>query len=204
MTRRRPSVALIFEAVLLVMATACETPSAAPATPEVIVRPPIPPGWTTISSDAGDVRLTMPPDFEPVFTDDGVLAQPPPDVDGGIPALEIWASGPASIVPQPESGAQLRTWLERSAWLPSAGDDGVTTVAGRTERELALPAGRALEVAITVQPGTDAASRVVVYAIATDGGIAIVRIIGLPPARLEERADELLTVAALVEFGAER
>jgi hypothetical protein len=107
-------------------------------------------------------------------------------------------------VPQPESGAQLRTWLERSAWLPSAGDDGVTTVAGRTERELALPAGRALEVAITVQPGTDAASRVVVYAIATDGGIAIVRIIGLPPARLEERADELLTVAALVDFGAER
>jgi hypothetical protein len=204
MTRRVRSIAYTTMAVVLAAAAACDAPSAARATPEVIDRPPIPPGWTTISSDAGDVRLTLPPDFEALFTGDGVIAQPAADEAGGAPGLEIMALGPVSVVPQPASGEPMRTWLDASSWVPRAGDGGVTRVSGRADRELVLPAGRAIEVAVTVDPGTDAASRVVVYAIATDDGIAVLRFVGFPPVRFEERADEMLLVAALVGFGAER
>ena len=69
-----------------------------------------------------------------------------------------------------------------------------------TQREVFLPSGAALQVAITAQPGTADESRVVVYAIATEGGLAILRFVG-SPARMDARMDELLLIALLAEFG---
>ena len=51
-----------------------------------------------------------------------------------------------------------------------------------------------------MDPGLPSASRVVVYAIDTGNGIAIVRFVGNPGV-MEERAGQLRLVAALAEFG---
>ena len=97
------------------------------------------------------------------------------------------------------SGEQVSAWLAQQFWVPVAGDGGVTQTADRSEREVVLPAGRALEVAITAMPGSPEESRVVVYAIATEGGVAIVRFVG-SPARMVARSDEVRLIAVLAEF----
>ena len=180
----------------LLAGCASATSSVQPTTPE---RPAPPDGWAEVASDAGDVRLGLPADFVTIFTATGIMAQEPA-ANGQTPQLEVLASGPADVVPQPRSGQQLRTWLEESWWVPASGDGGVTETRDATQREVFLPSGPALEVAITAQPGTGDESRVVVYAIATEGGVAIIRFVG-SPARMEARVDELLLIALLAEFG---
>ena len=179
--------------LLLILVASCST--SAPE-PTAATLPDRPAGWRSIASDAGDVALLVPPDFEASFTAEGVLAQPA-DQDGAS-TLEIWAHGPVSV-PQPTAGETLRDWLEQSGWVPVAG--GVTTIGDRTDREVLLASGRALQVALTVQPRTPEESRVVVYAVQTQTGIAILRFIGWPPQRIHERADELEIVAQLATFG---
>ena len=66
--------------------------------------------------------------------------------------------------------------------------------------EVDLAAGRALEVDVTVDPALPNAARVVVYAIETGDGIAIIQLVGNPEV-MEERAGELRLVAMLAEFG---
>jgi hypothetical protein len=56
-------------------------------------------------------------------------------------------------------------------------------------------------VEITALPGTPEASRVVAYAIATDRGFGVLRILGHPDA-VSTRADELAVVPLLIEFAA--
>ena len=80
-------------------------------------------------------------------------------------------------------------------------DDGVTRVANRTEGAAKLPAGPALVVALSVGPGTASESRAVVYAIETEDGIAILRVVGAPSV-LDERADDIRLMTMLAEFGA--
>ncbi len=185
---------LLFMAVAV---AACGAP--APTVPATLARPDVPQGWTTIASDEGDLWLTVPPDFEPVSTVSGVLAQPPVQ-DDGKSMLEVWATGPVAV-PQPEGGEPIRRWLDRNGWAPVSG--GSLVIEEITERELVLPSGRALELVLVAQPGTDEASRLVIYAIATEEGFGIVRIIGSPPRRLDERASELELVPLLVKFGDE-
>lgn len=182
-------------AVLSVL-TGCVAPASS-VEPTIPARPAIPDGWVEVTSDAGDVRLALPADFDAIFTAAGILAQEP--APNG-PELEVLASGPADVAPQPRGGEQIRPWLEQSSWVPVAGEGGVTETGGNAQRELILPAGPALEVAITAMPGSPDESRVVVYAIATDGGLAIIRFIG-SPARMDARADELRLIALLAEFG---
>lgn len=184
--------------LILGLLASCGSPASSlqPTIPE---RPALPDGWAEVASDAGDVRLGLPADFDTIFTAAGIMAQEPA-ANGQTPQLEVVASGPADVVPQPRGGQQLRTWLEESWWVPAAGDGGVMETRDATQREVLLPSGAALQVAITAQPGTADESRVVVYAIATEGGVAIIRFVG-SPARMDARMDELLLIARLAEFG---
>ncbi len=157
-------------------------------------RPSIPEGWVATSSDSGDVELTAPMDFAVLLTQESVLLQTAL-VDGRTP-IEVWLSGPTAVFPQPEAGQSIRAWLfEDGSWAPTEAD-GVT-LDEESERELLLPAGRALELAWTVQRGAPEASRLVLYAISTERGIAILRILGHPDA-MRDRADDLMLMARLM------
>jgi hypothetical protein len=170
-------------------------PSVEPTIPE---RPAVPDGWHKVTSDAGDVRLALPADLDTIFTGSGVMAQRSvPDEEA---RLEVIAVGPEDVFPQPRTGEQVRTWLEQSSWVPVAGEGGVTQTADRTEREVALPAGRALEVAMTAVTGSPDDGRVIVYAISTERGLAIIRFVGRPAA-LNAREGELRLIALLAQFG---
>jgi hypothetical protein len=178
----------------LLMGCASPASSVQPTIPE---RPAVPEGWREVTSDAGDVRLALPADLDAFFTGAGIFAQNPAPNE---PHIEVLAAGPVDVIPQPRSGEQVRTWLEQSSWVPVAGEGGVTQTADRAEREVVLPAGPALEVAITAMPGSPEESRVVVYAIATEGGLAIIRFVG-SPARMGAEANELRLIALLAQFG---
>jgi hypothetical protein len=186
-------------ALMLAACAATEpAPPAADATPPE--RPLVPSGWVTITSNAGDAELTSPPDLGRVGPDApvGVLLQTP--MDGGVTPLQVSAYGPSALPDQPADGESLRSWLERGTWFPGEGRGGITAIGDVSEREVLLPAGRALELAATVQPGTREESRVVAYAIETEAGFAVLQILGEPDA-LEARADELRLIPLLVRFG---
>lgn len=173
-------------------------PTSASVEPTIPERPAVPDGWREVTSDAGDVRLALPADLDVIFTAAGIMAQEP--AQNGAPQFEVLAAGPADLLPQPRSGEQVSTWLAQQFWVPVAGEGGVTQTADRTEREVVLPAGRALEVAITAMPGSPDEGRVVVYAIATGAGLAIIRFVG-SPAAMNAREGELHLIALLAEFG---
>lgn len=120
-------------------------------------------------------------------------------MDGGITPVQVWAIGPRAANPQPATGQSLRSWLEESGWLPSEGSGAVIALEGTTEREVWLPAGRALEVSTTVQPGTPDVSRVVGYAIETPAGFAVLQIVGHPDF-FQERGADLALLTQLVSF----
>jgi hypothetical protein len=191
----------------LLVATAtvgCGASQISPPVPEPTeaVRPSVPDAWSTITSDERDVEVAVPPDFVVLSSIGGVLTQPPIDGQAAVSTLEIFVQGPA-LIEQPRGGESAEEWLGRTGWLPRSGTGGVTAIADRTERELILPSGRAVQVAVTVQPGTADESRVAVYAIETADGVAVLRFIGFPPERLAARSDELSLVATLVRFGAD-
>lgn len=174
------------------------SPSGADGTPPE--RPVAPAGWIVISSHAGDAELTVPPDLG-LFGPDtpvGVRVQAP--VGERHTPLQTWAHGPSALPAQPDPGESLRSWLERGTWFPSREQGAGAAMADFSEREVLLPAGRALELAATVQPGTREASRVVAYAIEAAGGFAVLQVIG-EPEDLEARSEELGLIPLLVRFG---
>lgn len=187
---------------LAVSGCATTEPQHSSVEPTAEVRPSVPDGWSVVTSHQGDLELAIPGDFEVLLTDGGVMAQPPLDRAAAGPTLEIWAQAPASLV-QPTGGETVHDWLARTGWLPRAGEGGVTATADGTQQYVILPSGPATRVAVTAQPGSPDESRVVVYAIETADGVAILRFIGFPPERLDERTDELALVARLVRFGEE-
>lgn len=182
--------------IVLILLAGCAAPALTVA-PTSAERPPVPEGWHLVTADAGDVRMALPADVDAIFTGAGIIAQER-NLKAPTP-FEVIVVGPADVVPQPRGDEPIRAWLEQS-WLPVAGVGGVTAVGDDVERQVALPSGAALEIGITAQPGTPDESRVVLYAIATDEGIAIIRILG-SPARMAERADQLRLIALLAEFG---
>ncbi|HUF07548.1 MAG TPA: hypothetical protein VMP86_09235 [Candidatus Binatia bacterium] len=191
------------QAVLIALTLAAcgaTEPSPPPADATPPDRPLVPSGWVTIASNDRDTELTVPPDlgrFE-LDTPAGVFLQA--EFDGQVTPLQIWAHGPNDLPDQPAAGESLRSWLERGTWFPEEGRGGISLIGDVSEREVLLPAGRALELAATVQPGTVEESRVVAYAIETTGGFAVLQILGEPDA-LEARADELRLITLLVRFG---
>lgn len=184
--------------VLVACGTAEPTLPAADTTPPE--RPPIPAAWVTIESQSGDAELTVPPDLGRGVLDTPVAVLLQAEFDDQVTPLQVSAYGPSSLPDQqPAAGESLRTWLERGSWFPREEQGGVTEIDGVSEREVLLPAGRALELAATVQPGTRDESRVVAYAIETATGFAVLQIIGEPDA-LEARAGELRLIPLLVRF----
>ncbi len=181
---------------VLGVVTACASPSASVQATDP-GPPAVPDGWNEVTSDAGDVRLALPPDIPAMFTASGIMAWLPV-IDGAL-QLEVHAVGPADVAPQP-GGEDIRVWLEGSGWVPRAGEMGRAAITSEAVTEIDLPAGSATEVDVTVDPGQPSAARVVVYAITTSDGIAIIRIVGNPDV-IEERAGELRLVAMLAEFG---
>ena len=191
-------VGAVLIAMMLASCGASEpTPLASEATPPE--RPQIPPGWVTVTSMVRDVELAAPPDMVRVGPDapSGILLQAA--MIGGVTPLQVWAHGPSELPEQPASGESLRSWLERGTWFPVEGQGGVTAIGDVSERVVLLPAGRALEVAGTAQPGTPEESRVVAYAIETEAGFAVLQIVG-PPAVLEGRGGELRLIPLLLRF----
>ena len=182
---------------IVMLVVGCAAPGASSA-PTTTGPPAVPRGWQSVASDPGDVRLALPPDIPVMFTEVGIMAWLPL-IDGAL-QFELLAVGPGDVSPQPASGEDLGSWLERSEWVPRAGDPSYVAVTPASVTEVDLAAGRALEVDVTGDPGLPNAVRVVVYAIETGDGIAIIRLVG-DPQLMEERAGELRLVAMLAEFG---
>ncbi len=189
-------------ALVAMLLTACgtagPTPSAAEATAPGL--PVVPAGWVTIASSAGDVALTVPPDLGSFGPNTPVGVRVQAEAGERSTPLQVWAHGPSALADQPAPGESLRAWLENGTFLPMGGDAGATEIGDASEREMLLPAGRALELAVTVQPGSRDASRVIAYAIETADGFAVLQIIGEPD-DIEARANELSLIPLLVRFG---
>jgi hypothetical protein len=170
--------------------------TAGPAT--VPPRPDVPEGWVAAASGDRSVSLVAPPDLGGIPLENAVLVQSP--LAGAATPLEVYAVGPAAAMPQPRTGESLRAWLEAGSWIPVSGAAGVIATADVSEGEVQLPAGRAYRVEVTAMPGTPEESRVVAYAIATERGVGVLRMLG-PPQAVAARAGELALVAMLVAFG---
>jgi hypothetical protein len=155
-------------------------------------RPEKPPDWLTIVSEAGDVRLVVPPDFAAVTVEPVVVAQggSPDEMDSWI---EIDVQAPADV--EQPNGVDIEDWLDGYLTLMA----GSGSTGDETRRELLLPAGRALEIGRTFEPGTDVAGRIVIYAIETESGYAVLRIAGTPGG-IADRAADLELVTHLVDF----
>jgi hypothetical protein len=196
---RRMALATVTVAVLAGCAAGA-VPSAS-VEPTPAERPPVPGGWRAVTSDEGDIRLVVPPGASVLFTAGGILLQAPrlaPNTaDDSRELFEIWVSGPDALVDQPRAGQSTVQWLAQSGWMPAEDDPALGPV---TERETLLPAGPALEVRASTHPGTPEEGRAVIYAIATDRGLAILRFVGTP-AVLEERAIHIELISRLAEFG---
>ena len=166
--------------------------------PTIPEPPGIPEGWQVVTSEAGDVQIAVPPDLAVLDLSSGILLQG--EMVAGSTPIQVFAIGPGDAQVQPAGGESLRAWLRASSWAPTEGSGGITGLADETEREVWLPAGRALEVARTAQPGTPDASRVVVYAIETPEGFGVLQIFGHPDF-MEQRRRELSLLPLLISFG---
>ena len=186
----------LLASMVLVSGCASVVPTAgASATP--VERPAVPPGWISLASIDGRVELVVPPDLTELEQSSGVLVQG--DFNGVETPIQIWASGPRDLPDQPGAGESAREWLQRSGWLPQAGSGGVTTVSDASEGEVVMPQGPAYRAALTAGGETGAGSRVVVYAISTSTGVAVIQMLG-DPATIQARADELNLIALLATF----
>lgn len=164
--------------------------------PTAAVRPAIPDGWTKLATEEGDIRLVVPPDVGLTLAAPGSVTAQAPMRDGVIP-FEVMAIGPGQLGSR-GAGQSVSSWMQETGWLPRAAE-GVK-LGPVTERETMLPAGRALQVATSVQPGTPEEGRVVIFVIETEVGLALLRFVGTP-AGMEERAADMDLISQLVEFG---
>jgi hypothetical protein len=187
-------------ATLSLILGACAAPAPASPTPDATIptAPAVPDGWQVVTSDAGDVRIAAPPDLLVLDQASGILLQG--EMVGGTTPIQVWVTSPRGASVQPAPGETLRAWLEDSGWAPKEGSGGITEVSDVSEREVWLPAGRALEVAITAQPGSPDASRVVAYAIETSDGFGVLQVLGQADV-VEARRGDLRLVPLLVSFG---
>lgn len=188
--------ACLAASVVLLSSCASVAPTAgARATP--VERPAVPAGWISLASIDGRVELVVPPDLTELEQSSGVLVQG--DFNGVEIPIQIWVSGPRDLPDQPRPSDSPREWLQRSGWLPQAGSGGVTSVSDASEEEVLMPQGLAYRAALTADAGTEGANRVVVYAISTPTGVAVIQMLG-DPASIHARADELNLIALLATF----
>lgn len=180
--------------VLVVAACGASGPSAsAPAPAQTIpARPAVPAGWTSVASGAGDLRLVLPPDIESFETSGPIFANQPPPSTGGE-WIQLLAEGPRTVELQPGEGESLDQWLERR-WLAGEPLRGETTI-----RSVLLPAGEAVELRTTLEPGTAHERAVILFAIRSPAGVAFLAIDG-PPDQMDARAADLALIPMLLEI----
>lgn len=184
--------------VLIMSLAACGDGAASQGPePTAAQRPAVPDGWTTLTTPEGDVRLTVPPDIDLINAAPGSLAAQPPMRDGVVP-FEVIVEAPGAELGPPRAGESVFDYLRDRGWLPSA-DQGLT-FGSVVERETMLPAGRAFEVRMSVQPGTPEEGRVAIYLIETQAGVALLRFVGTP-AGMELRTGQIDLMSRLIEFG---
>lgn len=189
-------IGLFFGASLVLVSGCASAVSTAGVSSTPVERPADPAGWSTVASSDGRVELVVPPDLLLLEQPSGVLVQG--EFRGVGTPIQIWVSGPRDLPDQPSGSESAREWLVRTGWLPQAGKGGVTT-SGESEAEILLPQGRAYRAALTANSGTEAASRVIVYAISTSKGVAVLQILG-DPETVQARAAHLNLVPLLVTF----
>jgi hypothetical protein len=189
-------IGLYFGASLVLVSGCASAVSTAGVSSTPVERPADPAGWSTVASSDGRVELVVPPDLLLLEQPSGVLVQG--EFRGVGTPIQIWVTGPRDLLDQPSDSESAREWLLRTGWLPQAGKGGVTT-SGESEAEILLPQGRAYRAALTADSGTEAASRVIVYAISTSKGVAVLQILG-DPETVQARAAHLNLVPLLVTF----
>jgi hypothetical protein len=191
--------AAVTPAITALLLVACAGGGDVSPSPDSTVaeRPAAPDGWTTFETDGGNARLVVPADIDVMHVDaDSISAQPP--TRGGVVPFEIWVVAPGTELGEPRAGESSFEYLQQRGWLPQA-DEGVS-FGPIVERDTMLPAGRAVEVRTSVQPGTPEEGRMVIYLIETDTGLALLRFVGTP-AGMEERSRGIELMSQLVEFG---
>jgi hypothetical protein len=182
MSSRRTIAALIFGVVAVVAGGCADAGPAGPPAPASTV----PPGWMTFTSDAGDLRVPLPPWMVPF---DGTFANEPP-MHPGDPFLEMILEGPRTAEPQPRPGDDLGAWLLAKTDLEAF---------EATPSPVRLPAGPAVSLTRVIPNGTPTPWRVVAFAIASPSGVAFILIDG-PANRWEARREELELIPWLVEL----
>jgi hypothetical protein len=184
--------------MLIGVLTGCGSavPASATSQPTIALRPAIPDEWMTLTTEKGDIQLVVPSGIKLLNSAPGSITAQPPMRDGVIP-FEVMAVGPSELGPPPAEGS-MPQWMQQRGFLPQAAD-GVT-FGPTTERETTLPAGRALEITTSVQPGTPDEGRAVLYLIETEAGLALLRFVGTP-AGIEERTADMEFISRLVVFG---
>lgn len=163
------------------------------ASPSAVARPSVPPGWTAITSDAGDVSIALPPWIEPFDTGGPVFANEPPPADGAW--IELMAMGPGTAPPPAGSFDDARQWTERWIASPIAGPATITTVE--------LQGGTTIRIERLDGAGTPGAWRVAAYGYRTPAGMAALIIDG-PPAAWAGREADLALIPQLVRFAPAR
>lgn len=136
------------------------------------------------------------PDLRPYAAQSGVRGEW--SQVSGTALVEVWATAPTAI-DQPDDPNHLRPWLEKLGWIPRAGFGGVAAVTNDRERNVLLPAGPALEVVVTTDPGEQRELRVVTYGIQTAQGVAVIMMRGAP-AVMDQRSEDLRLIAVLAQF----
>jgi hypothetical protein len=142
-------------------------------------RPDTPAGWTVATATSRDVRVALPPYAVPFELETVVMANEDPS--GNSSWFQVTAIGPQQTVVQPEAGQSPADWLLSQVADPERSDVQI--------RDVALPAGQSVEVRATYHAGTPEETRVLMYAIATADGYAMLQIVGRPEDFANHRAD---------------
>jgi hypothetical protein len=151
-------------------------------------RPPKPVGWRFVGSGAGDLRLALPPDLLVADASGAIFANEPPAEFGGW--VQLVAEGPRTAEPQPDPGQSLERWL-LDRWL-----FGEHVVGSGTTRAVLLPAGPAVEWRGSIE--ADPVRTLILYAIETPDGVALLAVDG-PPEAMEVRARDIELITQLLE-----
>ncbi|MCJ7711803.1 MAG: hypothetical protein MUQ32_13350 [Chloroflexi bacterium] len=139
-----------------------------------------------MASDAGDLRLVLPPWLAPFEKTGAVFANEV--VEGGGQGIQLMAEGPLTADPQPGLGGSER-WLEQRIESPGSGMP--------VRSKVQLPGGAAVRMERVDRAGTPLAWRFDAYAIETPAGTAYLVIDG-PPDAWVGHEDDLARIPLLL------
>ena len=149
-----------------------------------------PSGWIATTAASQDLLLTLPAWLE-VFDNSGAIF-----ANEVLPAreqgLQLMAEGPRTASPGPQSGQDMRIWLERKVGAPGQGQP--------VYRPVRLAGRAALLLERIDRAETSNAWRIMAYAIETEAGIAFLMIDG-PPDAWARHEDDIRLIPQLLRTG---